>query len=391
VTLRPPSVDIELSSGLLEPLPATVQDDVAEVAGMALEAMIGRLGIPAAPALTVRPVPSARAIRMRVEGATRAYPLSLFRRAWLATAPAEQRDIPLNAPALSGDAYPDRWLFDFAAGGGGEVASVVSSFVARVVEETLALHPECLVAEADVAPSADSDEVVTAEIVSGLLDLGVAVPPVDQLSSLLRAAIAGGCSSAMAAEEAFVRLAHRAVDVRLNPEYLAELGALVGDGPVAIDDESLPHDLSAAGSVVHRRLLELGIARPIHLASDDSLRFDELQIRVNDHLGLPLPLPQPNETVLHASPWSVKERGLEGRALVDAASGHRLTAVGEQPHELEGFGVTATPAVAFVAVAVAREVAPLAYRLLDVDDVEHHLAELEEGFPALVGVAVQRI
>ena len=363
-----------------------------------LAALAARLGLPGKPRVGLRATESERAVRICVDGRIRPYPLTVFRRAWLAVAPDELSGVPLDAAATEPGVYPDVWLAGIADADDPTLRGTVVAYLARLVLETVARRPASLLSGAVAEAFFEGEERTidaTAEerieVLGRLLNLGVELRPREAVQRVVRGCFASAGDVYDAVEEVFVRLARERIEVRVHPSYLAQLGVQPDDAPLGITDERLPEELREAGGVVADHLLELGVVRPITLIADERVRVDQAEIRINDHVGLPIPIARPGEMVAHAAPWKV--HGEHTRVLIDAASGHRLTAIpaGAEGGSSTTFDFATTSAAAFLPVAVAREVSPLAYRLITVEDVERELASYAEGSRALVYAALQRV
>jgi hypothetical protein len=400
--LTSPLIEVELGSQLGQCADATACHAIQQLLERRLAEVTADLGLVLSPAVAVRGCEADRAIRIRVDGRVRPYPLSVFRRAWLAVAPDDVRSLPIDAPPTEAGIYPDVWLSEALTSGNPAVRAAVPDYVVRLVAETLALHPECLISTAAAAAFLGDDEADPAgeewstggekgvEVLTRLLDLGVALRPRELVRRLVADRLAAGGDVVDTVEAVFARLAESRIVVRANPDFLDELNVRLDGEPVPIDDTRLPEELREAAAVVQDHLLQLGISRPIVLDAASDVAFDEVQVRINDHPGLPISIARPDEIVAHAPPWKVDAPDGTARVLVDAASGHRLTAVKREAADFLTTSVARTTALEFLAVAIAREVTPFAYRLLTIEDLERELGNLAGGFPLLVEAALER-
>jgi len=389
----PPVVEILLSGVVAETLAARVEDVQAR-AEADLEQLAERLGLPR-PRARVELVDGARAIALRIDGSSVASSLALMRRTWfeiVPTGPLADRplaDIP--ADALNDQ---DAWLQRHAAAVAEDPRGVLvlTAYVARLACETLALHPAWLLDEAAAAAivAADGAPAVPAEyartVLGAVLNLGVALRDREAIGRLVRGCAATGLDAGATIEEVFARAHAQRLEVLTHPELV---GGDIGE-PIPIEDERLPDDLRIFGRAMHQHLRELGVSRPVVLSPQHDLPRDMVRVRLNDRVGPPIRLAHPDELVVQASPVVLHRDGFDGRPLVDAASGHRVLAVAaDQEPRLRAKGYIPISPGAFMAVAAAREITPLADRLLDIEEVERDLADLERSHRPLVRAAVR--
>jgi FHIPEP family len=388
-----PAIDVKLGQPLAGYVEADGTHGLEDRLGAGFAALADHLGLPLRPEVAVHTEPGERAVRVRASGSARPYPLSLFRRAWLTVAPDPLRAELLSAPTAKPNVYPDQWLAASEVLVRPDARPTVWDFVARVAVETVAMHPECLVTakQADAYFGDDvRDKKAAQDALRRLLDLGVSLRNRELVKTVVLGLLDAGMGLDTAVEEALMRLAWPRIEVRVHRDYLERLGVDLAEPEVAIDDDTLPEELSEPGTVVRRQLAELGSTRAIVLCHDPGLPNDRMVIRVNDYTGLPILLPEPDEVVVHASPSVVESLGASGRPLIDAASGYRLTAIRGPIDPFEQAGLVTTPAVSFFAVSIAREVSPLAYRLFTNEGLEKHLAALHRMYPRLVESALAR-
>jgi len=382
-----PTIDVSLGQPLARYVEADGTLGLEERLGTSLAVLADHLGLPLRPEVAVHSDAGERAVRVRASGSARPYSLSLFRRAWLTVAPEPLRAELLAAPTARPNVYPDQWLAASEVLVESDARPTVWDFVARVAVETIALHPECLATpkQADAYFGDDvRDTKAAQDALQRLLDLGMSLRDRELVKTVVVGLLDAGLGLDAAAEEAVTRLAGPRIEVRVHRHYVERLGVELAEPEVAIDDDALPEELREAGMVVHRQLAELGSTRTIVLCHDPGLPHDRMVIRVNDYTGLPIFLPEPDEVVVHASPSVVESLGASGRPLIDAASGYRLTAIRRPVDGFEQAGLVTTPAAPFLAVSIAREVTPLAYRLFTKEALEKHLAALHRLYPRLV-------
>jgi hypothetical protein len=377
---------LELAAELEQRL-APSRDRLETRVASALEDLADELGVPSSPTVGVRAAASERVVRILVDGRISPYPLSLSRRTWLSVAP----------PAIAGLAFaemrdPAGWLRTLAADP--ESVDPLIDHLAALTRETVALHPSRLLpamaAQGCLDPSGDAgvsgDEAIA--LLHPLLELGCSLRDREALRDLILSCRSAGMATEDIVEVAFARRRSAELEVLVHPDFIG--GAARAD-TVPIEDRALPHDLQLFGRALRRYLNDLGVSRSIVVTRRDSLDQDQVCVRINDRTGPAIPLARHGEVVVQESPPTLQNLGFEGRPLLDAASGHRIVAFpdAEEPRLREA-GLTPLTAGGFMAVTVAREVAPLAYRLLDVHDVERDLAALMATHEPLVGTALMR-
>jgi hypothetical protein len=341
-----------------------------------LTALAHELGVPEPSSVSADASGNELPVAIVVDGDERPYSLALMRCTWRQTVPPELADVILSSRSPTETA--EKVLQRYIASADADPAAL-TAYIAALARETLRRGPACLMRPRDEA----------AAMLAELLSLGVSLAGRPGVPELLDDALAAGLDPDDAVEEAFAPMLRHAIEVLVDPSlwpYVAQDGAAA---PLAIDGEGVADDVRAGGLVLQQRLQHLGVRRPIVLSPDDAVERGSIRVRVNDRLGPELPVATGGEVVAMVSPHKLDAAGIATRALVDPASGHRLTAVAaEHAAELERIGVAPLSPGAYVAVAVGRELGPLAYRLISIGEVERQLADLEPTHPSLVQTAL---
>jgi type III secretory pathway component EscV len=362
-----------------------------EAAARQIHELAEDLGIDAPASVTATVVEGQRPLSVCVDGTRQVYSFALMRCVWRAVAPAGLRDQIVLARHRG--QTTDELLVEYAASSEAD-AEVLTSFAATLACETLRMRPGVLLTEAAMGnfgaqPGEQASEF--AAILSAVLDRGVALRERSTIGATVAGLRASGRGRHAVVEELFAQLSTHSVEVMAHPDLLSAMGVSPhGDEHgVAIEDRDYAGNMAPAGAAIRSRLAEFGVTRPIVLAANSSLPVDCIRVRVNDRLGLPLPVARAGEVVVQASPVELEDAGIDARALVDPASGHRLSVFAEDDtlaahtagHE------TLSPEDYF-AVAVAREIGVIAERLLNIDEVERDLAWLHDTHPSLVDAAL---
>jgi hypothetical protein len=395
MTARPaedgPHIDLLLDDVLA---PAVLADGVEalehDVAGHVASVMT-TFGIPGAPTARVSFRSSSRMVTVQARGANMRYPAAFLRRLWFTGAPERLRPLA----TVVGDAYPDRWMAACAdVDGDPEAAPALVRLLGRLPADVLTLAPSALLTPAGVAILLGDDEAdheVAREILARLLDMDVAVPS-EPLGPAIRDLLAAGMTPLDVVESLYDQQRRRSIDLCLDPQSFDELAPDTPDGRIKADHQRIDPELRAGLSVVLTdRLEQLGIRVPLVLARDAELGADEIRVRMDDRIGLPVPVPRRGEIAVTAPIAALASLGVEARPLVDAITGFEQTAVPRDAERvLVEAGFRPVSRWAYVAAALGRTVSVLAHRVFACADVEADLAAFEERCPSLVHEVLAR-
>ena len=164
-----------------------------------------------------------------------------------------------------------------------------------------------------------------------LLQHGVSISDKERIVRLMRAASSLGRTPEDAAEEVLAALRAPGIEIHVDSAtYGALVDPEVDEDRIVLDDPRLNATLTEAMAFVSDlQLRRLGVAVPVLLVRVHAMETWEMQVKINDRLGPPLPLPAPGELGVSATPAALQLEGIRGRGLVDPVAGTHLSAVDE--------------------------------------------------------------
>jgi hypothetical protein len=353
------------------------------------------LGVPAQPVVSIVPEPGGRALRVLLAASECPYPPAFLARVWYAVAERRLREEAFRS-VPAGRREVHTWLIKLAARSAGgdteRVGRALAQLVERVAPDVVTLHPAGTLTDRDAARWFDGAPVPAhgPYLLRGLLALGVAIGDRPRVALAVRAALALHDAPDRAFEEAFAALRSPAVEVPHDEQTFDAL-APGAQGKRRVGAEDLRDDVAAALTVIQaHRLSKLGVETQVLFVRSRWRHECEMRIRVNDRRSPAIPLPSPDEVAVSAPPRVVERARLRPRRLIDPVTGVHLSAVGrDQEAALREAQLEPVPASDYAVAAFARGLAPLAYRLLTVHEVERMLARFEPESPVLVHAVLE--
>ena len=358
-----------------------------------LAELFERVGLVGRAVPAVERIESTRAVRVRVHGELQPYDPRLARQVWLAVAREPVRQAALRFEAEPGHNIQDAWLraaLDDAAD-----TATLSEFVWRLVVEVVERRAACLVGAKQVAEYApdladgrgSSPDALLSEVLRSMLGLGVWAT---NREAVLRSIQQGaGRVAADIAETLVARLRPRRVEIHVNPMTLA---TLLSDSPsrsksitvyAGIVPDHVRADFQETEEAVY---LDFGIRLPdLFWVPSEQVPEEMVAVRINDVIGVGLPLPPEGMLLVNAVPSSLPD--VEVRPALGPAGPSALIRE-EDAAAVESTGYTTFDRLAFVRYLVFTEVRRNASRLLSVRDVEFELDRM--GEPALVRAVLER-
>jgi FHIPEP family protein len=375
---------------------AEIETRTAQRVGRSLAA----LGVLERPELAICPGSSARAVRVIVDGVEQPFPPSFLTRLWFAVAPRDLRELAFDPGRQRGDGG-QAWLVEVAASLQAlecdDARRTISDLVEHLTAEVLSLHPDCVLGdEGSVAHLAGGGAKLPDGVPIALrllLQHGVAISDEGKIVELMSGATALDRNPEDAAEEVLAALRGPAIEIHVDhATFGALLNADVNDERISLDDPRLSTTLAEAmGFVIDLQLRRFGVDVPVVLVGAPACEGSEIQIKINDRLGPPVPLPAPGELGVSATPATLEHAGIRSRGLVDPVAGTHLSAVGERDVDaVFAAGHVPVPPAAYLAASFGRTLVALGYRLITVDRVEAMLARFEEELPVVVHATLAR-
>lgn len=367
------------------------------------------LGLAGEPEIEFRSVSSGRVVQVRVHGELQPYPPDLMKRVWRALAPTDLRGLPEITEMADYRGFPDAWLkrilADLSVVDDDPDWGPILEYLARLVFEIIRERPACLVGPLQTAayleegandlpfsrPSDIQEEL--SSILKALLGLGVSV---EAKSMVLQAHEVGrkfGRSTEDVIEGLFAQLRSDLIEIHVHPDYLQLMvsGRQVGE-PLPVYAERIDEDLREQFRFMESSLFsEVGVLLPdLVLMPSPEVREGMLAIKINGHLGLPIPGLRLGELLVNAPVEELTALKVPGRPAIEMVDGN-VCAVVSEVHKgtVEEAGYTTWTLVQFVVLALSDEIRRMADRLLSIEDVENRLVQLQDGFPDLIEAATE--
>ena len=376
-------------------LPALVSAAEGAVPALAdeLDDLFESMGLAAQAIVTVDRVESTRGLRLRLGGRLQPYDPRVARQAWLAAMREPERQAALRFDGESGHSIRDAWLRNALEDAPDSAA--LSEFVLRLVLEVVQRRASCLVGEdqvaeyaADLGNGAGSPSGADVSgVLRGMLGLGVWA---SRRETVIRAIQDGaGRPAADIAETLVARLRPRRVEIHVNP---ITLSLLLSESPsryrsitvyaITVPDRVRP-DFQETEEAIY---LDFGLRLPdLFWVPSERVPEEMVSIRINDVVGIGLPLPPEGMLLINGAPSSLPD--IDVRPALGPVGPSALIRE-EDGEAVQQMGYTTFDRLAFVRYLVFTEVRRNAARLLSVRDVEFELHRL--GEPALVHAVLDR-
>jgi len=375
---------------------AEIEARTAQRVGSSLAA----LGVTERPEFSISVGSDRRAVRVVVDGVEQPFPPSFLTRLWFAVAPQDLRELAFDPGRERGDGGQD-WLVEISASlhelERDDARRAISGLIEHLTAEVLSLHPDSVLGDegsmAHLAGAGAELPDSVPVILRLLLQHGVSISDKSKIIALTSGATSLGRSPEDAAEEVLAALRAPAIEIHVDDAtFGALLEADAGEERISLDDPRLSTTLTEAmGLVIDLQLSRLGVNVPVVLVRAHGGKAWEMQIKINDRLGPPVPLPAPGELGVSATPATLEHEGIRTRGLVDPVAGTHLSAVAEHDADVVlAAGHVPVPPAAYLAGSFGRTLVALGYRLITVDRVEAMLAHFEEELPVLVHAALAR-
>jgi FHIPEP family len=348
--------------------------------------LLSRLGIPGHATVTLDTTRSTRPVRVLVSNRVQPYTPSLMLRAWLAVAPSDRRLLPADGAATVQPEFPAGWLVRYAKQTAAEDEPdwrLMSAFIERLALHTIMKRPSCLFGPAQLAAWRDGLELPLgddelAELLTGLLDLGVSIADSQLVAELVREGVAIGRPLADTIEAVFTELRPHRVEIHVHPDTLADLlpGSQKDKVPVYAEhvDEGLRRlfrDKEAEFFSTYGFILPELVWTP-----SPGMKERTVAIKIGEWWGLPVPMVPEGMRLVNATVEDLED--VDARHAIHPVTGDRCAVVGDAAKEaLETRRIVTWGPVDFVILIAHADVSRRPGRLLGMEDVEYQLARLE--------------
>lgn len=398
----PIPVDVELS-GPLAAAAAQAQALESRMTGR-LDAKLPKFGVPGSVAVTVRAGEQRRALGVRVNGSVQPYPLGLLARSWQTIAPAEAHGFPYEQEGGDPAAADDRWVAALATKAGTNERQLVGDFAVEATVQVVTRRPQALLGDSQFslyreAASGDGqqpegDAEAMKFVARFLLALGVSIADKRRVGESVRALGAAGLPKEDVAEITFERLRSRAIEIHCQPGYLASIaGGDLIEKPASVHADQFSPRARAAFESVERELFEaLGLRTPdVNWVPESTFGGPAVSIRINHRASPAVHAPRAGTLHVAAPPHVVRAHSddVDAEPFFDAVHRRRFTLVPEDAADrLAATDLEAKTPVEWVATALRHESRARAGDLLGVEDVEYHMARLDEHHSDLVAAVL---
>jgi FHIPEP family protein len=330
---------------------------------------------------------SSRPVRIYVHERLQPYAPHLLRRAWLAVAPPESRDLPDAEQREVRPGFSAAWLGEYLnptrSRANPPHLGLVSIFLQRLVVQAVLDRPSCLLGAAQLEEYGNAltwSPRGLAMLLRTLLDLGVSLKDRELVRRLLREGEELKRPFDDTIEAVFTELRPQKIEILVHPATLAELV-----DQEAVDGEALVYDERIEQA---RRDLFRDFERAFYTAfgfllpslvwvPSPALAAKMVAVRIGTWRGLPVPMP-PEGTRLVLTP-SAKLSGFDAQPTFDPVSGGPCSIVADTPdlkEQLEKHGYTTWGPVDFALVILGSELPNRVGTLLGMEEIEYQLAQL---------------
>jgi hypothetical protein len=330
---------------------------------------------------------SSRLVRIYVHERPHLYAPRLLRRAWLAIAPPESRDLPDTERRDVRPGFTAAWLGEYLnpAGPGANEPhlGLVSMFLQRLVVQAILDRPSCLLGTAQLEEYRKAlawSPRGLETLLRTLLDLGVSVDDRELVTGLLREGEKLRRPLEDTIEAAFTELRPQKIEILVHPATLAELvGQEALHGEVSVYDDRIEPGRKALFQDFDQAFYSaFGFLLPsVVWVPSPALEARMVAVRIGIWRGLPVPMP-PEHTRLVLAP-SAKLSEVDARPTFDPVSGGPCSIVADAPDlkkQLEEQGYTTWGPVDFALVILGAELSERVGTLVGMEEIEYQLAQL---------------
>jgi hypothetical protein len=348
-----------------------------------LEALLEQLGLTSQINVEVREGRSlSRPVRIYVHGSVHPYAPRLLRRAWLAVALPESRDLPDAERREARPGFSTAWLGEYLNPANEPDLGRVSMFLQRLVVQAILDRPSCLLGAAQIKEYGRAwawSPRGLETLLRTLLDLGVSLADRELVARLLREGERLRRPLDDTIEAAFSELRPQKIEILVHPATLAELvdqEALHGE--VSVYDERIdPVRRDLFQDFDHAFYSAFGFLLPsLVWVPSPALAPGMVAVKIGMWRGLPVPMP-PEGTRLVLAP-SAKLSEVDARPTFDPVSGEQCSLVDDTPElkeQLEERYTTWGP-VDFALVILGSELSDRVGTLVGMEEIEYQLAQL---------------
>jgi hypothetical protein len=353
-----------------------------------LDALLARIGLAGRiNVLVSEGDSSSRPVRIYVHQRLHPYAPHLLRRAWLAIAPPESRDLPDAEQHEARPGFAAAWLSRYLnpvdPRANARRLGLVSIFLQRLVVQAVLDRPSCLLGAAQLEEYGQAwpwSPRGLAILLRTLLDLGVSVEDRELVGRLLREGEELNRPLEDTIEAVFTELRPQKIEILVPPETLAELVYQEAvQEEVAIYDERIEQVRKDLIQDFERAFYSaFGFLLPsLVWVPSPALAARMVAVRIGTWRGLPVPMP-PENTRLVLAP-SAKLSGVDAQPTFDPVLGGPCSIIADTPElkrQLEEQGYTTWGPVDFSFALLSPELSDRVGTLLGMEEVEYQLAQL---------------
>jgi hypothetical protein len=353
-----------------------------------LEALLERIGLAGQINVEVSEVrSSSRPVRIYVHERLHPYAPRLLRRAWLAVAPPESRDLPDAERPDVRPGFTAAWLGEYLNPARPQAnephLDLVSMFLQRLVVQAILDRPSCLLGVAQFKEYGKAwawSPRGLETLLRTLLDLGVSLEDRELVARLLREGEEFKRPLDDTIEAVFTELRPQKIEILVHPATLAELvNQEAVHGEVSVYDERIEPGRKALFQDFDQAFYSaFGFLLPsLVWVPSPALAARMVAVRIGMWRGLPVPMP-PESTRLVLAP-SAKLSEVDARPTFDPVSGGPCSIVADTrdlKEQLEEQGYTTWGPVDFALVILGSELSDRVGTLVGMEEIEYQLARL---------------
>lgn len=277
---------------------------------------------------------------------------------------------------------------------GEEPESAIPAIVAAV-SEILHREPDLLLGPATSPRTPSGADSSNTGLVQFLMALGVSLRGLRREQWWLEESLLGGASEADVAEGLFARLRSPFVDVCMPADDAREIFGLRNPGEsFALESGAAPERVRRTfGRLADRLYYDLGVrVPPFRWIRGEWNAGPRFCVGLGAYQSPPLRSLPPGFRFTNDPLKSLKLAGIDTWPFPDPAGGNPGACFSERfEMVVASAGLTVLDPLDYLSLAVERELRRNAWRLLDVELVEHELALARDNFPELVRTALGKV
>jgi flagellar biosynthesis component FlhA len=379
----PPAADVLIEAGpALQSLTDPARPDSHKLCWQIdtnLRVLLAELGIPGPLRVNVTSNPNVQTLRIFVFGVEQRFSLELVQRIYGYFATNGLSEAPLSSA----------WV-------GAVLESIpepnVPAFFASLIVEAVKEHPECLLgpdqaqAYVELVGKADASNIGDQWLISilkKLLNLKLSIQEVPAVLGSIKTGIDDREAEEFIGETVVSRLVPRRIEIEINPLYRKHIADTISPGDAAGFAGRIAQQMRM---IADGLFYELGIRLPnIEIKDSNTMRAQAFTIKINHLTSFPIAALKPDELLVNDTVDRLKLIGVVGRPATNPANGNVASIVNiSDKTKVTDMGLPTWDAFEYILLSASRQLRTNAWRLIDLETVEHELGVLHGAFPDLI-------